>query len=407
MSMLTIAIPQFVENLRKNIQGVETTEELLIRTLIAVGSVVVLLLLRNIISGGILTVIGKTFCRRKPRVQSLIKDGLKKPLAFFLVLAGIALGLQIIAPSGELHKIGLFLIKAGGIVCACWGGVRLLNGELDNYTFDTAAGEDKTRLTAFRFISNVAKIVIICIGAFLGGGSGVIIKPLLTLLVDDTTEVINFISSVSVFAMSCSSTVKHLRAKTKVDFKTVLLISAGSILGGFAGKHIFDLFNRLLSDNLAMAYQAVMLACLLTVALWYVNKGKKSFHLKNPITILLGGVVLGILSSFLGIGGGPINIMFFLLFFSMSMKEATVYSVAVIFFSQLSKLVTYVATATVPKFDYRILLIAAPAAVIAGIIGAALNKKANNKIVTRVFSAVLGVFICLNIYNAITGFMAG
>ena len=44
---------------------------------------------------------------------------------------------------------------------------------------------------------------------------------------------------------------------------------------------------------------------------------------------------------------------------------------------------------------------------IAGIIGAALNKKANNKIVTRVFSAVLGVFICLNIYNAITGFMAG
>ena len=40
------------------------------------------------------------------------------------------------------------------------------------------------------------------IGAFLGGGSGVIIKPLLTLLVDDTTEVINFISSVSVFAMS-------------------------------------------------------------------------------------------------------------------------------------------------------------------------------------------------------------
>ena len=222
------------------------------------------------------------------------------------------------------------------------------------------------------------------IGAFLGGGSGVIIKPLLTLLVDDTTEVINFISSVSVFAMSCSSTVKHLRAKTKVDFKTVLLISAGSILGGFAGKHIFDLFNRLLSDNLAMAYQAVLLACLLAVALWYVNKGKKSFHLKNPIAILLGGAVLGILSSFLGIGGGPINIMFFLLFFSMSMKEATV-----------------------PKFDYRILLVAAPAAVIAGIIGAALNKKANNKIVTRVFSAVLGVFICLNIYNAITGFMAG
>ena len=84
MSMLTIAIPQFVENLRKNIQGVETTEELLIRTLIAVGSVVVLLLLRNIISGGILTVIGKTFCRRKPRVQSLIKEMQQQNLVLLL-----------------------------------------------------------------------------------------------------------------------------------------------------------------------------------------------------------------------------------------------------------------------------------------------------------------------------------
>ena len=66
MSMLTIAIPQFVENLRKNIQGVETTEELLIRTLIAVGSVVVLLLLRNIISGGYAPCLARPFAAANP-----------------------------------------------------------------------------------------------------------------------------------------------------------------------------------------------------------------------------------------------------------------------------------------------------------------------------------------------------
>lgn len=245
------------------------------------------------------------------------------------------------------------------------------------------------------------------IGSFLGGGSGVIIKPLLTLLVEDTTEVINFISSVSVFAMAVSSTFKHIHAKTRVDFKTVLLISAGSIAGGFIGKNLFDLFNHALTDRLAMAIQALLLAVLLCISLLYVNKGKKSFQLHNLFAILLGGLILGVLSSFLGIGGGPINIMFFVLFFSMSMKEATVYSVAVIFFSQLSKLITYAATATVPQFDYRILLVAAPAAVIAGIIGAALNKKANEKIVKNVYSAVLGIFICINLYNAITGFIAG
>ena len=117
MSMLTIAIPQFVENLRKNIQGVETTEELLIRTLIAVGSVVVLLLLRNIISGGILTVIGKTFCRRKPRVQSLIKDGLKKPLAFFLVLAGIAWVCKSSPPPESYIRSACFSLRPAAL-CA-------------------------------------------------------------------------------------------------------------------------------------------------------------------------------------------------------------------------------------------------------------------------------------------------
>lgn len=66
MSMLTIAIPQFVENLRKNIQGVETTEELLIRTLIAVGSVVVLLLLRNIISGEYSPSLARPFAAANP-----------------------------------------------------------------------------------------------------------------------------------------------------------------------------------------------------------------------------------------------------------------------------------------------------------------------------------------------------
>lgn len=245
------------------------------------------------------------------------------------------------------------------------------------------------------------------IGSFLGGGSGVIIKPLLTLLVDDTTEVINFISSVSVFAMSVSSTVKHIHSKTKVDFKTVLLISAGSIAGGFVGKYIFDLFIHALPDHLAMAFQAALLAVLLGISLFYINKGKKSFHIQNKAVILIGGLILGIISSFLGIGGGPINIMFFVLFFSMTIKEATVYSVAVIFFSQLSKLVTYAVTATIPQFDYRILLVAAPAAVIAGIIGAALNKKANEKIVKNVYSAVLGIFICMNIYNALSGFITG
>ncbi len=165
--MLKMEIPQFVETLRKNLQGVESAQELLIRALIAIGVVAVLVVLRSAISGGILALVGKLFFRRSARIQALLKTGLKKPLSVFLIFAGIAGAMQILAPGGELQKAAVFLVKAMGILCTCWGGVRLLNGELNNYTYDSDAGGDKTRLTAFRFISNVAKIVIICIGILL------------------------------------------------------------------------------------------------------------------------------------------------------------------------------------------------------------------------------------------------
>ena len=53
---------------------------------------------------------------------------------------------------------------------------------------------------------------------------------------------------------------------------------------------------------------------------------------------MLLGLFLGVVSVFLGIGGGPLNIALLTLFFSFDMKECVVYSIATIFFSQLSKL---------------------------------------------------------------------
>ncbi|MGZ7192251.1 TSUP family transporter, partial [Streptococcus pyogenes] len=48
---------------------------------------------------------------------------------------------------------------------------------------------------------------------------------------------------------------------------------------------------------------------------------------------------VGIISVFLGIGGGPLNIALLMMLYSYSAKEAAVYSLAMIFFAQLSKIV--------------------------------------------------------------------
>ena len=45
-------------------------------------------------------------------------------------------------------------------------------------------------------------------------------------------------------------------------------------------------------------------------------------------------------------------------------------------------------------------------AVIGGLIGSRLNKKLSNNVITKVFSVVLSFVAVVNIYNAVTGFIA-
>ena len=57
-------------------------------------------------------------------------------------------------------------------------------------------------------------IFIACtVGALVGIGGGVIIKPLLDFIGVHTVEVVGFISTCAVFAMSISSSVKHIASK--------------------------------------------------------------------------------------------------------------------------------------------------------------------------------------------------
>ena len=112
-------------------------------------------------------------------------------------------------------------------------------------------------------------------------------------------------------------------------------------------------------------------------------------------------VALGFIASFLGVGGGPINVAFLVLFFSMSMKEAAVYSVGTIFFSQLSKLVTMAIGSSIPEVSPTVLISAIICAVAGGILGARMNKKGNEKVIKTVFTVCVAAIAAVDFYNAI------
>lgn len=257
----------------------------------------------------------------------------------------------------------------------------------------------------------ISTIVIFCactIGAIVGFGGGVIIKPVLDSMNFCTIDIVNFVSSCAVLAMSISSIVRHKIQKTKFDKKIALSLSLGAVVGGYLGNRLFGLAIAGIGKERLVVIQAVMIIAFVGFAEIYVNmKNPKTFHLTNPVAMAVSGVALGMLNSFLGIGGGPINMTVLLLLFSLAVKQGAVYSICVVFFCQLSNLVTlFIHNRFEPYADYLPLIICGMiAAVVGGLVGSTFNKKFSDKTVRIVFSLVmLGVF-GINVYNIIVGVM--
>lgn len=246
------------------------------------------------------------------------------------------------------------------------------------------------------------------LGAFVGLGGGVIIKPVLDFIGREPRMQVDFLSAVAVFTMSVVSTGKYIKRREKFDFGIILFIAVGSIAGGYLGSAVMDLIGGYIHQSTIRCIQAFVLAALLTAVSIYVGKCKFSFHLKNKLAILTVGLVLGFIASFLGIGGGPINVAVLTLFFSMNVKESAVYSVAIIFFSQLSKLITIFASSGIEPYahQWKTLIFILPAAVIGGFVGSSLNRKTDDGLIRKVFVSVMILLVCLNLYNGFTSLTA-
>ena len=259
-----------------------------------------------------------------------------------------------------------------------------------------------------QLIYSAVILIATTLGAFVGLGGGVIIKPVLDFIGAEPRMQVDFLSCIAVFTMSIVSTCKQIKNKTEFKKNIVLLIAFGSIAGGFLGSLCMDKLEGVTDSNIIRSVQAFILASLLVSVCFYVAKERRSFRVENNIAICFVGLSLGFIASFLGIGGGPINVAVLTLFFSMNVKESAVYSVAIIFFSQLSKLITMFANSGIEVYSHqwKTLIFILPAAILGGIIGSGFNRKFDDKIIRKVFTAVMIVLVVLNFYNGINYLLA-
>ena len=101
------------------------------------------------------------------------------------------------------------------------------------------------------------------------------------------------------------------------------------------------------------------------------------------------GITLGIMSSFLGIGGGPINLVVLYYFFSMSTKVAAQNSLYIILISQITSVTTTLFTKTVPEFEWLWLVLMVAGGIGGGAVGRKINKKIDDKHVEILFIGLM------------------
>ena len=235
------------------------------------------------------------------------------------------------------------------------------------------------------------------VGALAGLGGGVIIKPSLDLLGHYDITTISLLSTFTVFSMAVVSTYKQIRAGFKIE-KQLVALALGSIAGGILGKTLFTRLIAFVPEDLASGIQALILATLLLIVLF--KKYLPDYHVKNAVIVFIVGLGLGATASFLGIGGGPINVAVIMMFLNMDIKKAAVSSVFAILLSQLSKILAFASTSGFSAFDLSMLWFMVPAALACGLLGSFLNHNLKTEHIHNIFNGLVSVLVLLNLYNA-------
>ncbi len=245
-------------------------------------------------------------------------------------------------------------------------------------------------------------ILATTVGAISGIGGGVIIKPVLDAFGLLSVSTISFMSGCTVFAMAIVSLLKSHGSGVMLEVRKSTFLAIGAAIGGVVGKYLFDLMKSWFPGDVVVGATQSALLILMTVFVFFFVRYKSKVHPKqvqNSAACLLIGLALGMLSAFLGIGGGPINIAVLYYFFAMDSKTSALNSIYIILFSQATSLVRTFAADAVPAFDPWLLALMVAGGVGGGFLGSAVSRKLTNQGVDTLFSGVMLAIIAISCFN--------
>ena len=174
----------------------------------------------------------------------------------------------------------------------------------------------------------------------------------------------------------------------------------GSAAGGVTGKLLFDL----LGGHTLGLFQSLFLCLIIAGLLLYlkVKKRLKARDLRRGAHCLLLGFVLGLVSAFLGIGGGPLNLAALTYFLNMDNKKAALYSIYIILFSQTASLLLTMIRGNVPIFHMSLLVCVICGGIGGGFAGSAIGKRLSQQAVGGFYAGLLVIVLVITLENFVS-----
>ncbi len=204
----------------------------------------------------------------------------------------------------------------------------------------------------------------------IGGGGSIITFPVLVYVLGVEAHEAVGMSLAVVGATSLVGAVLHYR-RGMVQLKTGLIFGAAGIVGALLGSPL----TRLLSPSALMMTFATLM---LVVAVLMLRRKSNDFEVESVEQVLsvwkalLVGFGVGVLTGFLGVGGGFLIVPALVMFGGLGMKEAIGTSLFVIFLNCVAGLVGH---ASQNNFDWNLTALVTILAVAGTIFGTLLSHR--------------------------------
>lgn len=246
------------------------------------------------------------------------------------------------------------------------------------------------------FIAYFLALTVGIILGLLGSGGSILMVPILVYIMG-----INPVSATaySLFVVGVSALVGAQRffKNGEINYKISLYFAIPSLLGVFVSRkwilpnfpeslHFFHFFSIQKDTFILVFFAIVMLIAALSMLFsWKLNFRNNNDRENNFVLIALDGIVVGLVTGFVGAGGGFLIIPALLILTNISMKEAVGTSLLVI---AIKSILGFTAELN-NVIDWNLLLTFTGFSIVGILIGSCFSKLLNGRVLKKSF----GIFV--------------